>query len=95
MLYTSILITILFSAFFSGMEMAFISANRVRLELDKQNGGLTARALNYFYSHSEKFISTMLVGNNIALIVKEGHGCKWIKLRHITSQHIVGKLPEE
>ena len=69
MLYTSILITILFSAFFSGMEMAFITANRVRLELDKQNGGLTARALNYFYSHSEKFISTMLVGNNIALIV--------------------------
>lgn len=64
-----ILITLLFSAFFSGTEMAFISANRVRLELDKQNGGLTAKALNYFYSHSEKFISTMLVGNNIALII--------------------------
>ncbi len=69
MLYISILITILFSGFFSGMEMAFISANRVRLELDKQNGGLTARAMNYFYGHSEKFISTMLVGNNIALII--------------------------
>lgn len=69
MLYLSLLITLLFSAFFSGMEMAFISANRVRLELDKQNGGVTARALNYFYSHSEKFISTMLVGNNIALII--------------------------
>ncbi len=68
-LYISILITLLFSAFFSGMEMAFISANRVRLELDKQNGGLTAKALIYFYGHSEKFISTMLVGNNIALIV--------------------------
>ncbi len=68
-LYISIVITLLFSAFFSGMEMAFISANRVRLELDKQNGGLTAKALNYFYGHSEKFISTMLVGNNIALIV--------------------------
>lgn len=69
MLYLSILITLLFSAFFSGMEMAFISANRVRLELDKQNGGWMARTLNYFYSHSEKFISTMLVGNNIALII--------------------------
>lgn len=69
MLYISILITLLFSAFFSGMEMAFISANRVRLELDKQSGSLTARALNYFYGHSEKFISTMLVGNNIALII--------------------------
>jgi len=68
-LIISILITLLFSAFFSGTEMAFISANRVRLELDKQNGGLTAKALNYFYSHSEKFISTMLVGNNIALII--------------------------
>lgn len=68
-LIISIIITLLFSAFFSGMEMAFISANRVRLELDKQNGGLTAKALNYFYSHSEKFISTMLVGNNIALII--------------------------
>jgi len=69
MLYLSILITLLFSGFFSGMEMAFISANRVRLELDKQNGGLTARAMNYFYGHTEKFISTMLVGNNIALII--------------------------
>lgn len=69
MLYLSILITIMFSAFFSGMEMAFISANRVRLELDKQNGGLVAKTLIYFYSHSEKFISTMLVGNNIALII--------------------------
>lgn len=68
-LYVSIIITLLFSAFFSGMEMAFISANRVRLELDKQSGGLAAKALNYFYSHSEKFISTMLVGNNIALII--------------------------
>jgi len=68
-LLLSILTTLIFSAFFSGMEIAFISANRVRLELDKQNGGLTAKALNYFYSHSEKFISTMLVGNNIALII--------------------------
>ncbi len=59
----------MFSAFFSGMEMAFISANRVRLELDKQNGDLVAKTLIYFYSHSEKFISTMLVGNNIALII--------------------------
>lgn len=65
----SIALTLLFSAFFSGTEMAFISANRIRLELDKQEGGWTARILQYFYSHSERFISTMLVGNNIALII--------------------------
>ncbi len=68
-LLCSIALTLLLSAFFSGMEIAFISANRIRLELDKQEGGWTARILQYFYSHSERFISTMLVGNNIALIV--------------------------
>lgn len=68
-LLIGIFITLVFSAFFSGMEMAFISANRMRLELDKQEGDLTARTLQFFYSHSERFISTMLVGNNIALIV--------------------------
>ena len=68
-LLCSIIFTVLWSAFFSGMEIAFISANRIRLELDKQEGGWTARILQYFYSHSERFISTMLVGNNIALII--------------------------
>ena len=68
-LLIGIFITLVFSAFFSGMEMAFISANRMRLELDKQEGDHTARILQFFYSHSERFISTMLVGNNIALIV--------------------------
>lgn len=68
-LWGSIALTLLLSAFFSGMEIAFISANRIRLELDKQEGGMTARILQYFYNHSERFISTMLVGNNISLIV--------------------------
>ena len=64
-----IIISLLFSAFFSGMEISFLSANRVRLELDNQRGGLTTRIIQYFYNHQERFISTMLVGNNIALIV--------------------------
>ncbi len=68
-LLISIIITLIFSAFFSGTEMAFISANRMRLELDKQEGDHTARILQFFYAHSERFISTMLVGNNIALII--------------------------
>lgn len=65
----SIFITLFFSAFFSGMEMAFISADRVRLELDNQREGSTSNIIRFFYSHSERFISTMLVGNNIALII--------------------------
>lgn len=64
----SILITLLFSALFSGTEISFFSANRVRLELDNQKGGTVSDILKYFYGHSERFISTMLVGNNIALI---------------------------
>jgi len=64
----SILITMLFSALFSGTEISFFSANRVRLELDNQKGGTVPGILKYFYDHSERFISTMLVGNNIALI---------------------------
>lgn len=68
-LILSIFVTLVFSAFFSGMEMAFISANRMRLELDNQKKGITTRAIQYFYAHSERFISTMLVGNNIALIM--------------------------
>lgn len=68
-LFISIIITLLFSAFFSGMEMAFISADRVRLELDNQKEGTTTNIIKFFYSHTERFISTMLVGNNIALII--------------------------
>lgn len=68
-LIISILITLLFSAFFSGMEIAFISADRVRLELDNRKEGSTSDILRFLYSNTERFISTMLVGNNIALII--------------------------
>ena len=64
-----ILISILLSAFFSGMEIAYVSANKFQVELQKKKEGLTAKILGKLTSKSSKFITTMLVGNNIALVV--------------------------
>ena len=64
-----LLVTMLFSAFFSGMEIAFVSSNRLRVEMDRDKHGFSQRALDVFYSQPSHFISTMLVGNNIALVV--------------------------
>ncbi|WP_445725603.1 hemolysin family protein [Flavobacterium sp.] len=64
-----ILITILLSAFFSGMEIAFISANKFQVELQKKKEGFTAKILKKITSNSSKFITTMLVGNNISLVI--------------------------
>lgn len=57
------------SAFFSGMEIAFVSSDKLRVELDRSNSGLTSKILSTFYSHPNDFISALLVGNNIALVV--------------------------
>lgn len=63
------LITLLLSGLFSGTEIAYISSDRVRAELDVKQGGLIGRIINIFYSKRELFISTILVGNNIVLVV--------------------------
>lgn len=64
-----LLITMVFSAFFSGMEIAFVSSNRMLAEMDKEKGGISHRCISLFYRYPNNFVSTMLVGNNIALVV--------------------------
>lgn len=64
----SIFITLVFSAFFSGMEIAFISANRLKIALDDKQGGVKAKILAYFAKKPSSFIGTMLLGNNAAIV---------------------------
>ena len=64
----SIIITLVFSAFFSGMEIAFISANRLKIALDDKQGGVQAKILAYFAKKPASFIGAMLLGNNAAIV---------------------------
>jgi putative hemolysin len=64
-----ILFTLLFSAFFSGIEIAFISSSRLRIELQNKQGIMSARILAWYMKDPSRFISTTLIGGNISLVV--------------------------
>lgn len=63
------IIAILFSGLFSGAEIAFMQSNRVRMEIDAARGGVVNRILHSFSHHADMFISTLLVGNNVVLVI--------------------------
>ena len=64
-----IILSLIFSAFFSGMEIAFISANKIHIEIEKKQDGFLAMVLTKLTKKPSKFIATMLIGNNIALVI--------------------------
>lgn len=78
--------SMLFSAFFAGMEIAFISANKLLIELKNKQGSLTAGILSNFVNHPSKFISTTLVGNNIGLVV---YGIYMARLLNPFLEHVL------
>ena len=69
MLVSLVIITLLFSAFFSGIEIAFISSNKLKLEIDKDSDSFFSKTISIFSENESNFIATMLVGNNISLVI--------------------------
>ena len=82
-----IILTLLFSAFFSGVEIAFISSNKLKMELDKGKGLLAARIMSSFFRDPSRLIGTLLLGNNIALVI---YG---IAMANILDPFLISMLP--
>ncbi|MBQ3071028.1 MAG: HlyC/CorC family transporter [Tidjanibacter sp.] len=75
-----VVVSVVLSAFFSGMEIAFTSANRLRMEIDRKRGGFVGRIIELFAAKPGEYITTMLVGNNIVLVVYSMYMAKLIHL---------------
>ena len=63
------MICLVLSAFFSGMEIAFMASNKLRIEIDKSNKGITQKLIDLFVSNSGMYITTILVGNNVVMVI--------------------------
>ena len=64
-----ILIAVLLSAFFSGMEIAFVTSNKLRIELDRKQGAFGSKIISTFIHNPGQYIATMLIGNNVSLVI--------------------------
>lgn len=85
-----ILIAILASAFFSGLEIAFITSNKLRIELESKQGNFSAKILSYFNKYPSRYLGTMLLGNNIALVIFGIYMDE--ELSHMMGQYISSKV---
>lgn len=74
-----LLLVLMLSALFSGMEIAYITSNRLKFELDRQHGNINARLLSPLYDRPSRYLATMLVGNNIALVIYGMLMASWLE----------------
>lgn len=89
---TPIIITLLFTAFFAGMEIAYLTSNKLRIELRNKKGFLTARILTFFIKKPTHFFTTTLVGNNIAVVLYSIYASNLIAIFLVNH---TGILPEQ
>ena len=83
-----ICITLLLSAFFSGVEIAFVSSNRLKIELDRASGSLNGRIVGYFYNKEENFIAALSLGNNLSLVLFGLSIARLLRLPHIINPNV-------